>query len=549
MIRVLFCGEREADWLILQAALYGPGSIAPRFHLSWEASLEGARQALLQNAGDLYLVDEALGGGQGMELLALQPAASTTSPILLLSSGISLSDETLAIQAGAADVLSREELSPRLLRRTVVHALARAAARRRATDIPAGIVPQPLLHQRLESALSRERLARASVALLAVSVPDHAHERLTAIIAERLLTCTRELDTVSQSTSGHFLVLLEGLTHTAEADVQADRILLTIGAPMSLQGKEFVPQPCIGVAVAPEDGDSAGDLLRSAEEALRNAQRDGIRGARHALGPLNEKAQRRWQLRRALDGALERNEFSLHYPPQIDLRNDRIIGAEALLRWRSPQLGHISPAEFIPLLEATSQIEQIGLWVLQEACHQAQRWYVGGLPVKVGVNASARQLASSDFGRLCEQILVRTGLPPGQLGIEITEGLLLESSPHVRDLLKRLRALGVSISVDDFGTGYASLSYIKRFPMDVIKIDKEFVRGVPLDIENAAITSAILALGNSLGLKVVAEGVEHDSELEFLRSLGCSAVQGFYYARPMPPAEFESWARGRPLNA
>jgi diguanylate cyclase (GGDEF)-like protein len=546
MIRVLFCGEREADWLILQTSLYGTGSIAPRFHLSWESSLEGARRALLRNDNDVYLVDEGLGGGQGVELLSLLPSSITT-PVLLLSGGGELSEETLAIQAGAADVLLRDEVSPRLLRRAVVHALARASVARRSADIPFGMVNQGLLQQRLENALSRERLARAKAALLAISVDfdQGASEHFTSAIAERLLSCSREVDTVCHTQAGRFLVLLEGLSHDAQADIQADRLLSALKVPLASHGEELLPRACVGIAVAPEDGETPAELIRSADEALRNAQREGGRSARHALGPLNEKAQRRWQLRRALEGALERNEFSLHFQPQVELRNERVVGAEALLRWRSAQLGPVSPAEFVPLLEATNQIETIGLWVLQQACAQGQIWQDAGYPIKIGVNASAKQLTSPDFGLTCEKILRQTGFSPNLLGLEITEGILLEGSPHVRDLLKRLRSMGVSISVDDFGTGYASLSYIKRFPMDVIKIDKEFVRGIPLDVENAAITSAILALGNSLGLKVVAEGVEYDSELEFLRSLGCSAVQGFYYAKPMPCAEFESWVRAR----
>lgn len=548
MIRVLYCGEHQSEWILLRTALEEAEDMVSRFHLSWEPSLEGAPNALLQNSNDLYLIDESLGKGQGLELLSLLPNSSVTTPAILFVSKTNFSEDMLAIQAGAADVLQRDEISPRLLRKSIIHALARAAVHKRAMDIPLGIVSQGLLQQRLENALSRERLTRANVALLAISVDgieSPLSERFTTALAERLLSCSRDIDTVCHTPTESFFVLLEGLSHDAQADVQADRILSTLSAPLTLQGREILPHVNIGIAVAPEDGETSTALLRSAEEALRNAQQVGTKSMRHALGPLNEKAQRRLQLRQALEGALERKEFSLHYQPQVELRSERTIGVEALIRWHSPQLGHVSPVEFIPLLEATNQIEAVGLWVLQEACQQAQRWMTQGISIKVGVNASAKQLTSPDFGRSCERILRNTGLSPGQLGIEITEGLLLESSPHIRDLLKQLRAIGISISVDDFGTGYASLSYIKRFPMDVIKIDKEFVRGIPLDVENAAITSAILALGNSLGLKTVAEGVEYDAELEFLRSLGCTSVQGYYYARPMPPTDFEEWLRTR----
>ncbi len=291
MIRVLFCGEREADWLILQTSLYGTGSIAPRFHLSWESSLEGARRALLRNDNDVYLVDEGLGGGQGIELLSLLPSSITT-PVLLLSGGGGLSEETLAIQAGAADVLLRDEVSPRLLRRAVVHALARASVARRSADIPFGVVNQGLLQQRLENALSRERLARAKAALLAISVDfDHgASERFTSAIAERLLSCSREVDTVCHTQAGGFLVLLEGLSHDAQADIQADRLLSALKVPLAYHGEELLPRACVGIAVAPDTDGAAPQRRRGAPQrpARGRAERAPRTGApqREGAAPL-----------------------------------------------------------------------------------------------------------------------------------------------------------------------------------------------------------------------------------------------------------------------
>lgn len=546
MLRVLFCSEREGDWAVVQACLYGVGSMSPYFHLLWVKTIEGARAAILEGNGDVYIVDESLCGGQGFELLSLDPPTGHPSPILLLSSGSGLSEEAMAIRAGASDVINRDEMSPRGLRRAIIHASARASMTSRMTDGPSGLISALTLRHRLELALSRERLSRAGVALLAISVAGFPGEvgsdRVATAIAERIQNCVREIDSVCKVGPSRFLLLLEGLFHGAHADILADRLLAELQAPLSLHGVEFKPAVSLGIGVAPDDGGTAGELQQSAEMALAQAEAEGGRVSRFRSAPLNEKARRRWLLQKALEGALERNEFQLYFQPQVSLRAEHVIGAEALLRWQSPHLGWVSPAEFVPILEATDQIQAVGLWILEVACKQARAWELAGTGVKISVNASAKQLASPGFGDHVERVLAQTGLSPRLLGLEITEGLLLESSQAVRDLLTQLRKRGIWVSVDDFGTGYASLSYVKRFAMDVIKIDREFIRGIPLDVENAAITSAILALGNSLGLKVIAEGVENEAELEFLRSLGCEAAQGFYYAKPMPPAEFEVWS-------
>jgi EAL domain-containing protein (putative c-di-GMP-specific phosphodiesterase class I) len=253
-------------------------------------------------------------------------------------------------------------------------------------------------------------------------------------------------------------------------------------------------------------------------------------------------------IERALEQAIERESFTLAYQPQVDLDTDELVGAEALIRWRHDELGVVEPSEFVPLLESADLIEEVGEWVLRTACRQAAAWAAAGEPLKISVNVSAKQFILGDVAGVVESALSESKLSPALLTLELTEGVMLDTTPAVRDALRKIRQWGVRVAVDDFGTGYASLRYVKHFPMDVIKIDKEFVRGLPLNAENAAITNAITAIAHSLNLSVIAEGVETEAEAEFLRDLRCPVVQGYLHAKPMPAAEFAEWRRERALR-
>jgi EAL domain-containing protein (putative c-di-GMP-specific phosphodiesterase class I) len=261
---------------------------------------------------------------------------------------------------------------------------------------------------------------------------------------------------------------------------------------------------------------------------------------------MNDRAGRRLALERALVGVVDRNELRLEFQPQIDTRDGSLVGAEALLRWHNPRLGRIAPVEFIPILEATGQIEEVGAWVLRAACKQAAEWARNAQPVRVSVNVSARQLRDGSLSLAVNQALQQAKLAPQLLELELTETVLVENPTSTREMMDALRRTGVRVALDDFGTGYASLAYIRHFPMDVLKIDRQFVRGLPVDAENAAITSAITALARSLRLELVAEGVETEAEEEFLHSLHCHVVQGYRHARPMSNSDLVEWRRQRP---
>jgi EAL domain-containing protein (putative c-di-GMP-specific phosphodiesterase class I) len=418
--------------------------------------------------------------------------------------------------------------------------------------VPAPTVGLPGLEFRLQNALARARRGLGGAAVIAVECTAPDAERpdpgLLALLQgdalERLRGCLREVDTIARAQNTLF-ALLEDAEPRVLAAHAADRILHELGMPFQVRGKGLKLLPSVGVAVHPDDGDTAAAVLESARRALREAVRDGGRVFRFRTSPETGRAARRIALERALERAVEREEFRIAYQPQVDTSTGRAVGAEALLRWTDPELGEVPPGEFIPVLESASLIEVIGEWVLRHACADASAWARGGQPLKMSVNVSARQFVLGDIVGVVMAALEESGLPPHLLTLELTEGVMLDSTPEVRTAIDRLRALGVRIAIDDFGTGYASLRYIKHFPMDIIKIDKEFVRGLPLNTENAAITNAIVALAHSLGLAVVVEGVETEAEAEFLRDLRCTVFQGFLHGRPMPAEAFVQWHAAR----
>jgi len=342
-----------------------------------------------------------------------------------------------------------------------------------------------------------------------------------------------------------FLVLVEERDPKFRAGRIAERALSELSIPVSVHGRPVTLSPSIGVSVFPDDGDDGEALLHKARAALELAAQGGGGAFQFNDAAMTHLVTRRLGIEHALERAIENEEFLIEYQPQVDLETDEIVGAEALLRWRDAKLGAVVPSEFVPLLESADLIEEVGEWVLRQACRQAAAWAAAGEPLKISVNVSAKQFILGDVVRVVQSALVESRLPPELLTLELTEGVMLDTTPAVRDALSLMRTTGIRIAVDDFGTGYASLRYVKHFPMDVIKIDKEFVRGLPLNVENAAITNAIVALAHSLSLTVVAEGVETEAEAEFLRDLRCRIVQGYLHAQPMSGERFTAWRRER----
>jgi EAL domain-containing protein (putative c-di-GMP-specific phosphodiesterase class I) len=310
--------------------------------------------------------------------------------------------------------------------------------------------------------------------------------------------------------------------------------------------KEFFVTASIGVAVYPSEGTSADSLIEHADIAMYRAKKLGRNNFQFYTPAMNEESLERVRIEGALRNALERDEFVLHYQPQVDLASGQIVGMEALIRWKHPELGMVPPSRFVGVAEETGLIVPIGAWVMRTACARNKAWQDAGLPrLRVAVNLSARQFGAPGLVESIEQVLADTALAPDCLEIELTESLFMSDVTPAVDLLHRMKALGVNLSIDDFGTGYSSLSYLSRFPIDVLKIDRSFVADITDDANDAAIVTSIIALAHNLKLSVIAEGVETAAQLDYLRTHGCDEMQGYYFSKPLPADEFEQLLRQR----
>jgi diguanylate cyclase (GGDEF)-like protein len=413
-----------------------------------------------------------------------------------------------------------------------------------------GLPNRILLRDRFETALAQAARNRAKVALIFLDI-DHfkavndslghpAGDVLLRQVAARLKGCVRASDTVCRQGGDEFLLLVVPVPDPRAASVVAEKVLQVLREPVELEGHSLAVGASIGISVFPDDGDNFDTLLQKADMAMYEAKAAGRNGYRFFSSEMNANALERLNMQNRLRRALERDEFQLHYQPQVDLDSGRIIGMEALLRWTSPDLGPVSPGKFIPIAEESGLIVQIGAWVLRTACRQNRSWQARGLPeVPVAVNLSALQFARGDLLDTVERALDDSRLPARFLELELTESILLHDADNIMASLRRLKNLGIKLSIDDFGTGYSSLSYLKRLAVDKLKIDQSFVRDIASDPDDAAIVRAIIQMGHSLKLRTIAEGVESADQLAFLRAEGCEEGQGYLFGRPIPAAEME----------
>ena len=413
-----------------------------------------------------------------------------------------------------------------------------------------------LLNDRLKQAISRAERHGYEVWVLFLdldrfkpindSLGHKAGDELLQIISKRLLTVSRENDTVSRLGGDEFVIVLADFPSGALTTAIISRILDAIAEPVVLEGQQIVISCSIGAAVYPADSINEEQLIEHADAAMYFAKKNGRNNFQFYTASMNERASERLAIEAGLRKALLDGEFVLHYQPQVDLLTKQIVGVEALIRWLHPQQGLIAPVRFIDIAEETGLIVPIGLWVLKTACAQNKAWQDAGYPkVRMAVNISARQFSHAGLLQSIVDALASTGLAAHYLDIEITESLLVTDVEHAVSLLHQIDQLGVSLSIDDFGTGYSSLTYLKHFPVDVLKIDRSFVKDIMVDRTSEAIVVSIISLAHNLGIQVIAEGVEELGHLEFLQLHRCDQMQGYYFSKPVLAHEFEAMLGNR----
>ncbi|MCL7944852.1 EAL domain-containing protein [Marinobacter sp. ATCH36] len=421
-------------------------------------------------------------------------------------------------------------------------------------DILTGLPNRMLALDRLKLALAQARRESSLVGVMFLDLDNFKHindtlghdagDNLLIEAARRISSCLRGTSTVARLGGDEFLVILPGLTGPEATSQVAERILKTFAPPYLLNNQEVFVTTSIGIAIFPNDSDNSGTLLQHADAAMYQAKHKGKSAYAHFAPEMTEVSHERLQMESLMRRALEQNEFELYYQPIVQTDSGELCSAEALLRWNSPGLGMVMPDRFIPLAEETGLITPIGEWVLQEACMAAMRWKENtGTSIGISVNVSPRQFRDPGFIYTVMSALETSGLEPQQLELEITERLILDNTIETADILRQLDQSGIRLSVDDFGTGYSALSYLKSYPFDTLKIDKSFVQDVMKEQDDASLVKAIINMAHSLGLRVIAEGVEEEAQTHFLQREGCDYSQGYFYSRPLPEGEFGDWLR------
>ncbi|HYR28711.1 MAG TPA: EAL domain-containing protein [Thermoanaerobaculia bacterium] len=415
-------------------------------------------------------------------------------------------------------------------------------------DALTGLANRRLFQEHLSLALALAQRRHSFVAVLFLDL-DHfkivndslghsVGDALLKQVANRLRHAVREGDTVARVGGDEFTIVLQEIQRPDDAAAIAKKVIRSIADPIEVNGHKLYVTTSIGVTVYPRDGEDAETLLKNADAAMYRAKGEGRNTYQMATSELSRTTQEQMLLESGLHQAMETGEFEVHYQPQIDLETMQLVGMEALLRWRHPERGLIGPMEFIGLAEERGMILVIGDWVLREACREAKRFHDRGLKtLRVSVNISARQFRDESLLWTVESALAEAGLDPRALELEITESVAMEDVELTRSTLAALRKSGVSIAIDDFGTGHSALSYLKRFPIDALKIDKSFIQDLPGGYADSAIVASVIQLANGLGIRVVAEGVETVEQIEFLREHACREVQGHYFSTAVPPTE------------
>ena len=559
--RVLVAEQDEPSADILQAFLKEAGFV----DIVTTVGPSAVMDLIFEVQPDLLLLDSGtILGGDGVDLLeSLRANRSYRQlPVVVLAASPDRDLKLRLLEQGVVDILPKP-VDPAELALRLRNILLIKVHRDRAVyhDDLTGLPNRERYADHLDWAIKYAQRYKAFGAVLHIDLDRFKHmvsalgwgmgDRMLRAAAKNISTCVRSIDLVAKAddhahsvmlsrvSGNEFTVLLSVIDQPDSAAVVAGRILSVIQTPFQAAGRDFITTCSIGIAIFPDDGNTRDEIMHAAGMALQHAKRDGGNGFHFYSPDLNDRAMHRLGMEADLRRALEQDELRLVYQPKVSIGSGSIAGAEALVRWMHPTRGMVSPAEFIPLAEETNLIVPLGDWVLKEACRQINAWKVAGLAVpRVAVNISLHQFRQRAFVDRLVAILASNDLEGQYLGLEFTESAIMDNTDASMQALDALKALGLELSIDDFGTGYSSLSYLKRFPLHELKIDRSFLMGIGSDEHSAAIVSTILSMGHRLGLKVVAEGVETQEQLDFLAGLECDEYQGFFFSKPVPPDEF-----------
>ena len=512
---------------------------------------------------ELILLDVSMPGMDGYQVCRELKSDPETRdiPIIFVTAKDQDEDQEMGFKIGAADYLTkpvrpatvkvrvRNQLQIRHSEELILH----QALYDGLTNLP----NRSLSMDRLRFSIAQDLRKQLKTALLFIDIDrfkeindtlgHDAGDQLLIEVATRFKQCVRKVDTVGRLGGDEFVIILPGLEQTEDAKQVAESIIRLFTSPIQLSGMEVVVTVSIGISLSPEDSDDYKQLLTNADTAMYQSKEAGRNNYHLFNEQMNHNVRRRMTMEYHLRHALERGEMTVYYQPLVDIVTRSIIGAEALLRWNNPELGSVPPDEFIGLAEQSGIIEEIGIFVLEQGCSQFKDLFgKHGKPLSLAVNVSPQQFRLGKFPDVVERVLNKTGLAPELLELEVTEGLLLDNQNCIKESLQIFRDMGIGLSMDDFGTGYSSLSYLRSFPFDIVKIDRSFITEMVSNSGDQALVTAAIAMAHALGIKVIAEGVENESQLAILMSKKCDIAQGYLFSRPVPFDDFKKLIKTSP---
>ncbi|MEJ2143223.1 MAG: EAL domain-containing protein [Gammaproteobacteria bacterium] len=556
-IKVLLVEDNPGDARLVQEMFVDVN--ASEFVLTHMSTLADALDVLKNENFDVMLLDLSLPDAHGIDAVNQVMNIVPKQAIVILSGN---NDSELAIEAlqyGAQDYLVKGLGDGNLLTRALRYAIERKRSEERLAylaqyDPLTGLPNRALFHDRMMAAMRHAERHNSVTALLFLDL-DHfkdindtlghtAGDELLKDVAKRLQGCIREEDTIARLGGDEFTVILQDISHREDAAEVAEKILATLSKPFILKDEKVFVTISIGIAGYPSCGKNAEALIQNADTALYRAKSEGRNNYKFFETEMNMAVSDRMTMINDLRHAVHKKDFILFYQPLIDTSSNKVTGVEALLRWHHPERGLIPAKDFVPLLEETGLIISVGEWVLNEACRQNMLWQQDGLPpVYVSVNLSVRQFHKCDLVNMVVNTLKKNQLDPHLLQLEVTESILMDNTKRTLEALDKLRKLGVRLAIDDFGTGYSSISYLKEYPFNILKFDQSFVQDMEHSINGAAIVAAVINLGHSINMSVVAEGVETHHQLNMLNERGCDHIQGHLFAHPMSAKNFTQWMK------